>query len=240
MPVTAPRSLPLTAQLVAWDLDGTLVDTAADIAAAVNAMLHELHMPVHATAAIMQWIGNGAQRLVQRALTGQPDGMPPADLFDRAFPRFLHHYGRGLTDHSRPFPGARAVLETLRGQGFRLCCVTNKPDAFTLPLLQRLELAHYFEVVVSGDSLPQRKPDPLPLLHACSRLQVKPAHTVMVGDSANDLMAARAAGAGIICVTYGYNHGMDVRDLHPDAVIDTLSELPAHLRLYTELHHKAQ
>lgn len=239
MPAAVDRSLPLTVQLVAFDLDGTLVDTAADIAAAVNGMRQGLGMPAQDPAAIAQWIGDGAERLVHRALTGRLDGVAPAELFNRAFPSFLTHYGRGLSDRSRPFPGAQAVLAALRGQGLKLCCVTNKPEAFTLPLLQRLDLAHYFDLIISGDSLPQRKPDPLPLLHALSRLRVPPERAVLVGDSANDLLAGRAAGFAVICVSYGYNRGMDVRGLHPDAVIDTLAELPACLHPYAELHRTA-
>ncbi len=122
-------------------------------------------------------------------------------------------------------------MEQLRAAGFALACITNKAEAFTRPLLKDLRLADYFKLVVSGDSLPRRKPDPLPLLHACEIFGVSPGQSVLVGDSANDTEAARAAGMPVICVTYGYNRGLDVRSLSPVAVIDSLTELPRHIRL---------
>jgi phosphoglycolate phosphatase len=123
------------------------------------------------------------------------------------------------------------ALERLKAQGFSLACITNKAEAFTLPLLRNLDLYKYFQLVLSGDSLPKQKPDPLPLRHACAHFGIDSAHGVLVGDSSNDVHAARAAGMPVICVTYGYNHGHDIRQSLPDAVVDSLTDVPPYLRL---------
>ena len=230
----APKtfSLPLAVKMVMIDLDGTLIHTAPDLAQSANLMLQDLSMPPHDLAKVTTWIGNGVSRLVKRALTDSMDRDPSAELFERGYARFTHHYGRLVADKSRPFPGVVEGLEMLQRQNFKLACITNKAAAFTLPLLAQLKLAHYFELVLSGDSLPKRKPDPLPLLHACKHFGITPDHGLLVGDSLNDTQAARAAGMPVICVTYGYNRGNDVRDLHPEAVIDSLVELPQYIKLY--------
>lgn len=222
---------PLAVKVVIIDLDGTLIDTAPDIVASANAMLLELGMPSHDHEVITGWIGNGAARLVKRALTGEMDGEPDKALYDRAYLLFFQHYAQRVSRESVPYPGVAEALAKLRQQGFRLVCVTNKPEAFTLPLLRDVGLQHHFELVLSGDQLPARKPDPLPLLHACEHFGIEPTEAVLVGDSASDAQAARAAGMPAICVTYGYNRGVDVRDLGPVAVIDSLLELPSHIRL---------
>ena len=210
---------PLAVRLVIIDLDGTLIDTAPDLAASANAMLEELGMGGYDRETWKTWIGNGISRFVKRALTGELNGEPDKALYDRAYPILLRHYA------------VREGMEQLQAAGFELACITNKAEAFTRPLLKDLGLAEYFKLVLSGDSLPQRKPDPLPLLHACEIFGVTPAQGVLVGDSANDTEAARAAGMPVICVTYGYNRGLDVRTLRPVAVIDSLTELPRHIRL---------
>lgn len=207
------------------DLDGTLIDTAPDIAASANLMLGDLNMPVYDRATITTWIGNGISRLVKRALTGEMDEEPDKMLYDRAFPLFLKHYRSRLSVASRPYPGVVEGLNMLRAAGFDLVCVTNKAESFTVPLLKDLRMYDYFKLILSGDTLPQRKPDPLPLLHACGHFGIEPDRGVMVGDSLNDTQAARAAGMPVICVTYGYNRGLEVRDLHPEAVVDSLVEV---------------
>ncbi len=222
---------PLAVRLVIVDLDGTLIDTAPDLAASANAMLEELGMRVHDRETVAKWIGSGISRFVKRALTGELDGEPDKALYDRAYPILLRHYAARVSRESQPYPGVREGMEQLQAAGFELACITNKAEAFTQPLLKDLELADYFKLVLSGDTLPQRKPDPLPLLHACEVFGVTPAQGVLVGDSANDTEAARAAGMPVICVTYGYNRGLDVRSLSPVAVIDSLTELPRHIRL---------
>ncbi|MHB8347713.1 MAG: phosphoglycolate phosphatase [Acidiferrobacterales bacterium] len=234
MSTTSPRPegthFPLEVRMVMVDLDGTLVHTAPDLATAANRMLAELARPVRDTAAITAWIGNGVPRLVKRALTGEMEAEPDPALFEKAFALYQKHYAACVSQESRPFPGVVEGLESLKSLGFELACITNKAQAFTAPLLRDLQLREYFQLVLSGDSLPRKKPDPLPLRHACDYFGIQPQHGVLVGDSRSDVQAARAAQMPVICVAYGYNHGHDIRESGPDAVIDSLAELPHYLR----------
>jgi phosphoglycolate phosphatase len=234
-PSAAPSkaAFPLAVKMVMIDLDGTLIHTAPDLAACANRMLADLGRAPFPVETVMTWIGNGVPRLVKRALTGQMMAEPEAALFDHALAIFQRHYLAHVSDLSRPFPGVVAGLDRLKARGFRLVCITNKAEAFTLPLLRNLDLYRYFELVLSGDSLPKQKPDPLPLRHACTHFSITPEHGMLIGDSSNDVEAARAAGMPVICVPYGYNHGHDIRASHPDAVVDSLEAVETYLTLYT-------
>jgi len=214
-----------TPELVIFDLDGTLIDSVPDIAVAVDAALAELDLAPVGEARVRDWVGNGAARLMHRALTGAMQGEAAAELFERAMHAFNWHYSRRLWQDSHRYPGTRGLLEALRARGIPLACVTNKPERFTTPLLAETGLASYFDLVLAGDSLTAKKPDPLPLLTAMQRFDAAPGETLMVGDSAADVGAARAAGVGVVCLSYGYNHGSDVRELNPDRVFDSLGEL---------------
>ncbi len=225
-------SFPLAVKMVMIDLDGTLIDTVPDLAAAADRMLADLGRAGWDEAHYRTWIGNGVPRFVKRALTGEMQAEPEAALFERGLALFRKHYGAAVADLSRPYPGVAAGLERLASAGFQLVCITNKAEAFTLPLLRQLDLQKYFKLVLSGDSLPAQKPDPLPLTHACKHFGITPDHGVLVGDSSNDVAAARAAGMPVICVTYGYNHGHDIRESQPDAVVNSLTDVPPYLRLY--------
>ncbi len=211
--------------LMLFDLDGTLVDSVPDLAYSLERMLEELGLPTRSEEQVRLWVGNGAARLVGRALTGSMDGSPEKALLERALALFMELYGRHACDRSRLYPGVLEGLESLRKAGIRMACVTNKPFCFIEPLLQKLGIAHYFELSLGGDSLTRIKPDPLPFLHALEHFGAKTTETLVVGDSANDILAARAAGLAVICLSYGYNHGNDIRDSAPDAVIDSLTEL---------------
>jgi len=167
------------------------------------------------------------ERLVRRALIGQLDGEPSDEEFARAYPIFLALYAENASKRSLLYPGIREGLDYLKAEGYRLGCVTNKAAQFTLPLLQDLGVRDEFEIIVCGDTLPKKKPDPLPLLHSAQQLGVAPSRSLMVGDSKSDVTAARAAGFQIVCMSYGYNHGENIRDYHPDAVIDSLVEIRA-------------
>lgn len=235
MPNTARKtmSFPLAVKMVMIDLDGTLIDTVPDLAAAANWMLADLGRKPWDEKHYRAWIGNGVPRFVKRALTGEMQAEPDPELFEQAIEPFRRHYGEAVSVLSRPYPGVVDALEQLSARGFSLACITNKAGAFTLPLLKNLELDKYFQLVLSGDSLPRQKPDPLPLRHACKYFGIDAAHGVLIGDSSNDVHAARAAGMPVICVTYGYNHGHDIRQSLPDAVVDSLTEVPQYLRLHT-------
>lgn len=216
--------------MILIDLDGTLVDSVPDLAFSVDAMMDELGLPTRGEPAVRNWVGNGVERLVKRALINELDGEPDPDLFARALPAFMRVYQNNTSQRSRLYPGVLEGLDQLQARGFRLGCVTNKAERFTLPLLRDKGILDRFALVVSGDTLEFSKPHPAPLLHAAEALGVAPEASLMVGDSRSDVKAARAAGFRIVCMTYGYNHGDDIRKEGPDAVIDRLDELPALLQ----------
>ncbi|HTT08327.1 MAG TPA: phosphoglycolate phosphatase [Gammaproteobacteria bacterium] len=217
-------------ELVLFDLDGTLVDSVPDIAYCIDQMLGELGRAPAGETQVRMWVGNGAERLIKRALTRAMDAEPDDTAeYQRAHARFLELYGEHTDELSRLYPGALEGLRYARSLGCPVGCVTNKAARFTEPLLRSLGIRGEFEIVVSGDTLARRKPDPLPLLHCADKCGARPAHSVMVGDSINDIQAARAAGFRIVCVSYGYNHGNDISVEKPDAVIPTLADLSAHL-----------
>ncbi|HPB74714.1 MAG TPA: phosphoglycolate phosphatase [Chromatiaceae bacterium] len=211
--------------MILIDLDGTLVDSVPDLAYCVDAMMARLGRPPHGEAKVRNWVGNGVERLVRRALIGQLEGEPDEADFQVAYPIFLELYRDNTSQRSQLFPGIRDGLDWLKAAGYRLGCVTNKAAQFTEPLLRDLGVRDYFEIVISGDTLPRSKPDPLPLLHAAAHFGAEPAQALMIGDSISDVKAARAAGFTIFCMSYGYNHGQDIRDYHPDAVLDALTEV---------------
>jgi phosphoglycolate phosphatase len=206
------------------DLDGTLLDTVGDLAVAADAMRAELGMPPLPAGAVRDYVGKGIPVLVRRALTGRMDGEPQADLFERALAIFNRCYEAVNGRSATVYPGVREGLDAFRAMGLALACVTNKSERFTAPLLAATGLAGYFRIVVAGDTLARRKPDPLPLTHACGELGIAPGEMLMIGDSANDAIAARAAGCPVFCVPYGYNEGVDVRALDVDAIVATLFE----------------
>jgi len=206
------------------DLDGTLADTIPDLAEAANRMLRELGRPALEPALLRTFVGKGIPKLVERALAGTLEGRVDGGLLARALPIYERCYAEENGRHSVVFPGVREGLQTLRDMRLRLACVTNKAERFTRALLVQLELARCFEQVIAGDTLPQKKPDPQPLLHACRGFGIAPGDMLMIGDSANDVEAARAAGCPVFCVDYGYNEGRDVRELDVDAIVASLIE----------------
>ncbi len=217
----------LTPKMILIDLDGTLIDSVPDLAYSLNAMLARLGRAPQGEAAVRNWVGTGVERLVQRTLVGALDGEPPAADLALALPIFMEVYAQNTSGRSAVYPGVREGLDYLREAGYPLGCVTNKAAQFTLPLLRDLELFDYFGIVVSGDTLAEKKPHPAPLLHAAAHFGVAPGDALMIGDSVSDVTAARAAGFHIICTSYGYNHGQDIRKAGPDAVIDSFMDLRA-------------
>jgi len=211
--------------MVLIDVDGTLVDSVPDLAYCVDEMMDQLGMPLRGEAAVRQWVGNGVERLTRRALINQLDGEPDEALFEKAMPIFMDLYAENTSRRSCLYPGVEEGIAYLNQAGYRLGCVTNKAEQFTVPLLTDLGIIDNFEIVVSGDTLPKKKPDPMPLLHAAEAMGVTPEESMMLGDSMSDVKAARAAGFQIVCMSYGYNHGVDIRDSDPDAVIDSMAEL---------------
>jgi phosphoglycolate phosphatase len=215
-------------EAVLFDLDGTLLDTAADIALALNRTLAEYGWSPAAQEDVRQMIGRGSPILIARTAAAQGRTLDEA-LQAAMVERFFHHYG-ALQERNEfaalPYPGVREALRYLHEAGLRTGVVTNKQQRFAHGLLELLGLIAWVDVVVGGDSCERRKPDPQPLLFACERLGVPPARTLMVGDSINDVKAARGANIAVVCVPYGYNEGQDPRELPCDALIDTLADLP--------------
>jgi phosphoglycolate phosphatase len=217
-------SFPLRVQAVTIDLDGTLLDTIPDLAVAANLMLDELGKPPLEIDVIRTFVGKGISRLVERTLAAVVNGAIDPGLTKRALAIFERRYSEVNGRHTTIYPGVQEGLTRLREQRFPLACVTNKSQRFTLPLLEMVGLARYFEHVVCGDTLARKKPDPAPLLHACEALKIPPRDMLMIGDSVNDTQAARGAGCPVFCVTYGYSEGLDVRDLDSDALVDSLAD----------------
>ena len=213
---------PLEASAILFDLDGTLLDTVPDLHAAANAMLRDLGRPELPQDAVRSYVGRGIPNLVKRLLSGNLeiiDGTaPPAD----ALARFRHHYARENGKVSRPYPGVIEGLDAFKAMGFPMAVITNKAATFTRPLLELTGLSEYFSVVLGGDQLPKVKPDPMALIWTCGRLGVSPTETLMIGDSANDFFAARAAGCPVFLLPYGYNEGRDVQELDCDAIVPTV------------------
>lgn len=211
--------------LVLIDVDGTLVDTAPDIASGVNATLAEMGRETFPEEQIREWIGRGSERLLQAAFGGAFGAVIEPTLMAAAFDGFRRHYGNCVCDRSQLFPGVRETLDTLKSRGYALGVVTNKPEQFNTPLFDGLDVTDDFEVVVCGDTLSERKPHPLPLQHAAREVDMPLERTVMIGDSSNDIDAARAAGCVSICVTYGYNHGEDITRAGADHLVEQFSDI---------------
>lgn len=220
---------PLPVAAVALDLDGTLLDTAEDLAEAANRMMRDLGLAPCPPESVRGWIGNGVDRLVKRCLTGDWSAEPDAAQFGRAVPIFKTHYREVLCATSAPYPGVMDGLAAMRSMGLKLACVTNKPSAFTLPLLEGTGLSPWLDAVVCGDQVARKKPDPEPYLRAAELLGVVPGEMLVIGDSVNDIVSARKAGCPVFAVPYGYNGGQDAAELGADAVVASLAEAAARI-----------
>jgi phosphoglycolate phosphatase len=214
---------------IAFDLDGTLIDSVPDLTAATNATLVELGFTEVNQEQVRSWVGNGAQVLMQRALDcalGRP--VSEDELRDAMIP-FFHHYELHLEKHSCLYPNVITTLNTLTQAGFKLAVVTNKPYKFTIPLLNAFGLSEFFSLVLGGDSLTKMKPDPLPLEHVLATWQLSAEQLLMIGDSKNDILAAQAAKVSSIGLTYGYNYGEHISLSDPNAVCDDFGQIGEYL-----------
>ena len=212
-------------KLIMIDVDGTLVDSVPDLAYCVDEMMIQLGMPIRGESSVRHWVGNGVSRLVERALTGDLALKPSQEVFDTAYPIFLKLYADNTAIRSRLYEGVEEGLNYLKSKGYLLGCVTNKAEQFTHPLLKTMGIYNDFKIIISGDTLDKKKPDPLPLLHGANFFNIPPEECLMLGDSVSDVKAARAAGFDIICMSYGYNHGNNILDENPDYVIDSMTQL---------------
>lgn len=211
--------------LLIFDLDGTLIDSVPDLSAALNLALAELGLPSIAEETVRNLIGKGSYRLCQDALSTLQTEPKATDALHEAF---LHHYASHSAVHSRAYTGVVSGLEQLRQSGYTLALATNKPARFIPEILKTFNLGE-FSAVVGGDSLPMKKPDPLPLLYICQTLGMTVDKAVMIGDSKNDILAGKNAGIATLALSYGYNHGEDINDSAPDRVFDDFSALVSFL-----------
>ena len=217
----------MSKKLLMFDFDGTLIDSVPDLADAINIMLTQLGMPTYPLETIEKWVGNGARKLVERALSGSvevDDKLVLADV-EVAEQLFFEAYAAHDTSKTIAYPDVDKGLRQLKDAGFTLALVTNKPIRFVPHILAGLGWTPLFDLVLGGDSLPQKKPDPAQLLHTCRTLQIDPNAALMIGDSINDISAGKNAGIETVGLSYGYNYGKDIRDSQPDQVFDSFAEL---------------
>jgi len=214
-------------ELIIFDLDGTLVDSAPDLALSLNLMLESIGRNTFDENIIRSWVGNGAQTLVKRGLSGSCTIHENIDevLFQEALAIFLDIYAKNLCVNTVLYKDVAQTLKKLQSNGYRMVIVTNKPFDFVQPILNKLNLHGMFELYLGGDSLSKCKPNPMPLLHVCENLNVDVKNTLMVGDSKNDILAAKAAGMDSIAVSYGYNYGEDISMHKPEYVVDYFSDI---------------
>jgi phosphoglycolate phosphatase len=213
---------PIKAAII--DLDGTMLHTVPDFELALNGMRGEFGLAPVDQAIIEPMVGKGSEKLIRDVLALDYDTARVDAVFEQAMEAYQRHYLAINGEKSTLFPQVIEGLQALKDLGLRLACVTNKPIAFTLPLLAQKGLAPFFEIVYGGDSLPKKKPDPLPLLQVCRDFDLAPAQVVAIGDSSNDAEAARAAGCFVLTVPYGYNHGKPVQTINSDGIVDSLLE----------------
>lgn len=204
------------------DLDGTMLDTMPDFTVAINAMRADMDLAPIAQAVILPMVGKGSDNLIRAVLARDFDAATVEARFDAAMASYQRHYLAINGQHSTLFAGVVEGLTAMRANGLRLACVTNKPIAFTTPLLALKGLAGYFDLVYGGDSLAQKKPHPLPLLQVCRDFDLAPLMVVAIGDSSNDAEAARAAGCPVLTVPYGYNHGRSIQEIDSDGIVGSL------------------
>ncbi len=220
-------------QAVAFDLDGTLCDSIADLAAAANAMREQMGLEKLAEKVVCSYVGDGLVSLVHRVLTNSRDNQAEQSQWEQGFTLFIRYYRDHLSDFTRAYPETEAGLGLLKSLGIPLVVITNKSEVLAVELLKQLKLADYFSLILGGDSLAEKKPSPLPLLHAAEVLNIDPANMLMVGDSHNDILAAKAAGCLSVGVTFGYG---DMQELvhnpatKPDWLIGKLPEIYENLR----------
>jgi phosphoglycolate phosphatase len=214
---------------IAFDLDGTLIDSVPDLAAATNATLEGLGLTEVSQEQVRAWVGNGARVLMQRALSHALVRDVSEDELNQAMAPFLIHYEHHLEKHSSLYPNVIETLTALTQAGFKLALITNKPHKFTVPLLSAFGLTEFFGLVLGGDSLARMKPDPLPLAHVLATWQMHPDELLMIGDSKNDILAARAAKVSSIGLTYGYNYGEHISLSEPNAVCDDFAQISEYL-----------
>lgn len=213
-------------ELILFDLDGTLVDSASDLYRAMNMSLNALQLPSVTEEQVRTWIGKGTSIFCHSTLQYLTGKVDPAQ-HQQLLTTFLNIYNADPCVDTRPFKGVVAFLDWGLSNNKQMICVTNKPEQPARAIVEALGLSHYFVDVIGGDRFEERKPHPRQLLFCVDEYDVTAAETLMIGDSSNDVEAARRAGVDCIVVSYGYNHGEDIHDCQPQQVVDDLTELLA-------------
>ncbi|MET0963070.1 MAG: phosphoglycolate phosphatase [Noviherbaspirillum sp.] len=238
--MNAPVSLFAGIRAAIIDLDGTMMDTAPDFLVAINGMRTELMLEPVDIAVITNFVGKGTENLVRSILGLDYTPAQVGERYEQALEAYMRHYSAINGKHSTLYAGVAEGLHHMQEQGLRLACVTNKPIAFALPLLEAAGLLPAFEVVYGGDSLPRKKPDPMPLLQVCADFSLAPHRVVAIGDSSNDALAARAAGCRVLNVPYGYNHGQPIHEVDSDGIVDTLLDAARLISAANPYQHVSQ
>jgi len=221
----------LKKSLIIFDLDGTLIDSVPDLTLGINCMLAQLGRDPFSEDEVRNWVGNGAQILVKRALSGDREIKDIDEgLFQTALNLFMECYEKSLCKKTKVYEGVVETLEILQNR-YKLAIVTNKPSRFTKPLLRELDLDRFFTTVVGGDDLDVKKPHPKPLLYCCEQCKVEPKDALMVGDSKNDILSAKSAKIDTIAVSYGYNYDIPISEFEPDIVVDRFSDIKNYLEI---------
>jgi phosphoglycolate phosphatase len=215
----------LSASALLFDLDGTLADTAPDLTRALNRVLSTLDRPEVTLENTRNWIGNGMRRLLERALAAEGEEKASPEFVDQGVALFELLYAKAVWADSGCYPGVVDGLAELKRMGYKMGCVTNKPRLCTGVLLEHSGLVNFFEVVVAGDDLVETKPAPAPLLHAADQLDVNPEDCVVIGDSRNDVDAARAAGMAVLLVTWGYHQGLELSAMGATQLVSQFNQI---------------
>lgn len=213
---------------IVWDLDGTLVDSAPDLAMALNTVLDKRGFFTLPLDEVRKMIGNGVPKLVERGFNAVGIRPEPAQL-EELIAMFVKEYRKCATDNTRPYPGVAEVLRELHDMNIPMGVCTNKPEGFTRQILEGLDLSGFFSSVIGGDSTHAKKPDPEPVLACLRGLVAEPEYSFMIGDSVHDVHAARAAGVTIAVVPWGYRSA-PVDELGADFVLHDLAVLPRQIR----------
>lgn len=216
-------------QLLIFDLDGTLIDSVPDIADATNAMLAELGLQTFGVDDVRNWVGNGSRKLIERALKCAKDAEPTDAQVDDAQELFFEHYAKQTALHTTAYEGVSEGLKQLAAHGYTMALVTNKPYRYVPTILDFFGWTEFFAISLGGDSISEKKPNPMALNHVCKQLNISANNSYMIGDSLNDIYAGQNAGMETLGLSYGYNYGQDIRDFNPTHVFDTFGEMVAFL-----------
>lgn len=208
-----------------FDLDGTLVDSVPDLTSAIDTMMAELSLPLCGEANVRTWVGDGVDALICRALGHVTTKEQSDQIFSKARPIFFMAYQKNVCRYSKLYPGVAQGLKDIAALGIPMACVTNKPAVLAKPLMEALGIFEYFFVLVGGECVSKKKPAAEPLLMAANSLGIDIKDCIMIGDSANDVLAASSAGCPAVCVPYGYNFGADISQMAPDVIVEDIIEL---------------